>query len=83
MDKPTKKGRVAKTDEGKLVLVNDINQAYIVDQSIISVWNMLDGTKTVNDVTQDIAQRIDAKPEQLAPQINATVEKLKELGLII
>lgn len=82
MDKPTKKGRLAKTEDDELVLVNDENIAYVVDQAIISIWNMLDGTKTVSDVVEDIVQRTDAKSEQLEPPINAIVEKLKEVGLM-
>lgn len=82
MEKPTKKGQVAKTEKGDLVLVNDENQAFVVDQSVIGFWNMLDGTKTVNDVAQVIAQKIDADPEQLLPQFNDIVEKLKEARLL-
>jgi len=82
MEKPTKKGKVSKTNKGDLVLVNDENQVYSADQSIIGFWDMLDGSKTVRDVAQVIAQRIDAEPEQLIPQFNEIVEKLKEAGLL-
>ncbi len=83
MENPIKKGKLAKTEDDKLVLVNDKNQAFVVDQAVIGIWKMLDGNKTVNEVVQEVAKETDAMPEQLSPQITAIVDKLKEVGLVI
>ncbi|MFQ5819363.1 MAG: PqqD family protein [Candidatus Heimdallarchaeota archaeon] len=83
MENPIKKGKLAKTEDDKLVLVNDKNQAFVVDQAVIGIWKMLDGNKTVNEVVQEVAKGTDAKAEQLSPQITAIVDKLKEVGLVI
>ncbi len=83
MENPIKKGKLAKTEDDKLVLVNDKNQAFVVDQAVIGIWKMLDGNKTVNEVVQEVAKGTDAMPEQLSPQITAIVDKLKEVGLVI
>ena len=46
--KPLKMGKFTKQEDGSLMLANDKDQGFMVNEAIVEFWNACDGTKTLN-----------------------------------
>jgi len=53
--KPKKKGHIAKTPDGKIVLINEANARYLGSDDIANLWERSNGEKTLEEVIVDIA----------------------------
>ena len=47
---PLKKGQVNKQDDGSLILINEKQQGFMINQAIVDFWYTCDGTKTINQL---------------------------------
>jgi len=76
-----RKGKLAKNEEGSLILINEENKGYRVDEVVAAIWSRCDG-KSVDGLTREIAEETKLSEEELKPQIERIVGKLKEAKLI-
>ena len=51
MKKPVKKGRVGKTEDGKLVLINAEGKIFGADKTLLAIWQICDGTVGYEETT--------------------------------
>lgn len=79
--KLVKKGSAARDREGNLLLVNEENQAYRVDESVAAVWDRCEG-KTVEELTADIAATSGRQPDDIKGPVENLVSALKEAQLV-
>ena len=70
---PAKIGNSSSEQDGSLILLNDKNQGYMVNQAIVEFWNSCDGTKTVNQLTDQFASKL-GMPRQQVEQEVGTVD---------
>jgi len=82
MDKPTKKGKLDKTDSNQPILVNEEGKSVIVTKSIAAVWNKFDGTKTVKDIVQETPKANAINPNDLETAIDEIVSVLRKYDLL-
>jgi len=80
-EKLSKKGELLKTKEGDLLLVNEKGNAYIVEESIVVIWNSFQD-KTVEEVIEEIAVMINRDKEEIREPIKEIVNYLKEAELL-
>jgi len=76
-----RKGRIEREEDGTLVLINDQNQGYIVDEAIAYVWVECDG-KTEDELVDTFSQGVDVDKEDLRKDIRVIIDKLKEVNLV-
>jgi metal-sulfur cluster biosynthetic enzyme len=74
--KPLKMGRFSKQDDESLILANDKDQGFMVNEAIVEFWNACDGTKTINQITDQFSAKL-ALPRQQVEQ--ETVQLLQQL----
>ncbi len=80
--KPAKKGRLNTQPDGSVTLVNSMNQAYKVDQEVVSFWSGCDGSKTVDELASEFSPQFNSTPEKVKPALVELTSKLMEAGLL-
>jgi len=77
----TKKGYMTQDGEGELLLVNEKGVAYLVNESIVAVWDRFEN-KTVDEVISEVAEISEISPEELREPIRELVEALVKAELL-
>jgi flagellar motor switch protein FliG len=72
---------MTQTGEGELLLVNEKGVAYLVNESIIAVWDRFEN-KTVDEVISEVAEISEISPEELREPIRELVEALVKAELL-
>ena len=80
--KPRKKGHIAKNPDGTIVLINEANSRYLGNDDIASLWEKSDGSKTIDELTSELAVEKKVSPTEIRMQILEVVTQLVAIGLI-
>jgi flagellar motor switch protein FliG len=72
---------MTQTGEGELPLVNEKGVAYLVNESIVAVWDRFEN-KTVDEVISEVAEISEISPEELREPIRELVEALVKAELL-
>lgn len=80
-EKLTRKGQIAKDQEGSLLLVDEKNKAYKVDEVVAAVWSKFND-KTVDEVADDISNEIGADKEKVKEAVKTIATDLKHVNLL-
>jgi flagellar motor switch protein FliG len=64
-----------------LLLVNEKGVAYLVNESIVAVWDRFEN-KTVDEVISEVAEISEISPEELREPIRKLVEALVKAELL-
>ena len=80
--KPKKKGHIAKTPDGKIVLINEANARYLGSDDIANLWERSNGEKTLEEVIVDIAGEKKLAPSEIRHQVLEVVTQLITIGLL-
>lgn len=80
--KPLKVGRFAKQEDGSLIIVNDKDQGFMVNEAIIEFWNTCDGTKTINQLTDQFSEKLGMPRQQVEQEVVQLVQQLLEAELL-
>jgi len=76
-----RKGNLFKDETGNLILVNEDNEAYRVDEVVAYVWSICDG-KTVEEVITEFANLSETDVEELREPIIDLINRLKSASLV-
>lgn len=82
MDKPIKKGEIGRTTIGTKVLINEMGVSYNIDPGIISIWETLDGKRTIKEIAQDYSKISNSDLKVIETDLITILSKLKEVGLV-
>jgi metal-sulfur cluster biosynthetic enzyme len=80
--KPRKKGHVAKTPEGKVVLINEANGRYLGNEDIAEIWHKSNGERTIDEIVREIAREKNLSPVEIRDQLFEMVTQLISIGLL-
>ena len=80
--KPKKKGHIAKSPDGKVVLINEANSRYLGSEDIASLWDKSDGRKTLDEIVVDIANEKKLAPTEIRIQVLESATQLITIGLL-
>lgn len=79
---PGKIGKSTSEQDGSLILLNGKNQGFMVNQSIVEFWNSCDGTKTVNQLTDQFASKLGMPRQQVEQEVVQLIQQLLESELL-
>jgi metal-sulfur cluster biosynthetic enzyme len=79
---PAKIGSSTSEKDGSLILLNDKNQGFMVNQAIVEFWNSCDGTKTVNQLTDQFASKLGMPRQQVEQEVVQLIQQLLESELL-
>ena len=79
--KMVRKGVVLRDESGRLLLVNEDNEAYVASESVVAIWDRCDG-KTVDELADEVAQMVGQDTGEVREAISELIGKLREAKLI-
>jgi metal-sulfur cluster biosynthetic enzyme len=80
--RPIKLGKIEKQDDGSLILLNDNNQGFMVNEAIVDFWTSCEGTKTVNQLTDQFSSKLGLARQQVEQEVVQLIQQLSESGLL-
>ncbi|HKZ62430.1 MAG TPA: PqqD family peptide modification chaperone [Nitrososphaera sp.] len=80
--KPLKVGGFAKQEDGSMILANDKDQSFMVNEAIVEFWNTCDGTKTINQLTDQFSAKLGMPRQQVEQEVVQLVQQLLEAELL-
>ena len=80
--KPMKIGKFAKQDDGSLILANDKDQGFMVNEAIVEFWNACDGTKTINQITDQFSAKLGMPRQQVEQEAVQLLQQLLDAELL-
>jgi metal-sulfur cluster biosynthetic enzyme len=80
--KPIKLGTVMQQQDGSLALLNEQNQGFMVNDQLVEFWKMCDGTKTINDLVDNFANRLKMQRAEIEKEVVELVQQMLEAKLI-
>ena len=80
--KPQKTGTFSKQEDGSLILANSNDQGFMVNEAIVDFWNACDGTKTINQITDQFSAKLGLPRQQVEQEAVQLLQQLLEAELI-
>ena len=80
--KPLKTGTFSKQEDGSLMLANSNDQGFMVNEAIVEFWNACDGTKTINQITDQFSAKLGLPRQQVEQEAVQLLQQLLEAELI-
>ncbi|HEV3433176.1 MAG TPA: PqqD family peptide modification chaperone [Nitrososphaera sp.] len=80
--KPMKIGTFSKQDDGSLILANSKDQGFMVNEAIVEFWNACDGTKTINQITDQFSAKLGLPRQQVEQEAVQLLQQLLEAELL-
>lgn len=76
-------GSVVKQEDGALVLMNDHEQGFMVNQAIIDFWKLCNGQRKITELVDSFAQITGLQRGQVEKEVTQLVQQLRDGGLVI
>ncbi|HEY9387029.1 MAG TPA: PqqD family peptide modification chaperone [Nitrososphaeraceae archaeon] len=79
---PQMKGQLVKQEDDSLILKNDKEQGFMVNQAIVDFWRTCDGTKTIDQLTEQFSAKLGMPRQQVEQEVVQLVQQLLEAELL-
>ena len=76
-------GSVAKQEDGSVVLANEHDQGFMVNQAIIDFWRSCNGKRKVTELVDLFAQRTGLQRNQVEKEVMQLIKQLHDGGLLV
>lgn len=80
---PQGMGSVVKQEDGSLILMNEHEQGFMVNQAIIDFWKLCNGQRRITDLVDSFAQITGLQRGQVEKEVLQLVQQLRDGGLVI
>ena len=76
-------GSLVKQEDGSLVLANEHEQGFMVNQAIIDFWRSCNGKRKVTELVETFAQNTGLQRTQVEKEVIGLIQQLHDAGLLI
>jgi len=76
-------GKLIKQEDGSLVLANEHEQGFIVNQAIIDFWKSCNGKRKITELVELFAKQTGLQRNQVEKEVLQLVNQLRDGGLIV
>ena len=76
-------GNLVKQEDGSMVLANEHEQGFMVNQAIIDFWKSCDGNRKVTELVDLFAQQTGLQRTQVEKEVMQLIKQLHEGGLLV
>jgi len=76
-------GSLIKQEDGSLVIANEHNQGFMVNQAIVNFWKSCNGKRKITELVDVFAQQTGLQRTQVEKEVTQLVKQLLDGGLII
>jgi metal-sulfur cluster biosynthetic enzyme len=81
--KPLAKGKLIKEMDGSIILKNEKDNGFMVNQSILDFWSSCDGTRTITELADHFSTKLSLPRQQVEQEVVQLVQQLLESELLI
>jgi len=75
-------GRLVQQEDGSMVLANEHEQGFMVNQAIVDFWKSCNGQRKVTELVEVFAQQTGLQRSQVEKEVMQLLQQLREGGLI-
>lgn len=79
---PLKQGRFIQQEDGSMILANEKEQGFMVNEAIVEFWKTCDGTKTITQLTDQFSAKLGMPRQQVEQEVVQLVQQLLESELL-
>jgi len=76
-------GKLVKQEDGSVMLANEHDQGFMVNQAIIDFWKSCNGQRKVTELVELFAQKTGLQRSQVEKEVMQLLKQLHEGGLIV
>lgn len=76
-------GSLIKQEDGSMVLANEHNQGFMVNQAIIDFWKSCNGKRKITELVDIFAQQTGLQRSQVEKEVTQLVKQLLDGGLLV
>ena len=76
-------GKLVQQEDGSMVLANEHEQGFMVNQAIIDFWKSCDGKKKITDLVDVFAKQTGLQRNQIEKEVMQLVQQLRDGGLLV
>jgi len=76
-------GKLVKQEDGSMVLANEHDQGFMVNQAIIDFWKSCNGKRKITELVDVFAQQTGLQRNQVEKEVMQLIKQLNDGGLII
>ena len=76
-------GKVVKQEDGSMMLANEHDQGFMVNQAIIDFWRSCNGKNKVTELVDLFAQHTGLQRSQVEKEVTQLLKQLHEGGLLV
>jgi len=75
-------GKLVQQEDGSMVLANEHDQGFMVNQAIVDFWKSCNGQRKVTELVEIFAQQTGLQRNQVEKEVMQLLQQLREGGLI-
>ena len=75
-------GKLVQQEDGSMVLANEHEQGFMVNQAIVDFWKSCNGQRKVTDLVEIFAQQTGLQRNQVEKEVMQLLQQLRDGGLI-
>ena len=76
-------GKLVKQEDGSMVLANEHDQGFMVNQAIVDFWKSCNGQRRITDLVESFAAQTGMQRGQVEKEVMQLVQQLRDGGLIV
>jgi len=76
-------GNLVRQEDGSMVLANEHEQGFMVNQAIIDFWKSCNGQRKITDLVDIFAQQTGLQRKQVEKEVMQLVQQLRDGGLLV
>ena len=80
--RPEMRGQLLKQEDGSLVLTNEKQQSFMVNQAIVDFWNSCNGSRTIDRLADHFSSKLGMPRQQVEQEVVQLVQQLLEAELL-
>ena len=76
-------GKMVKQEDGSMMLVNEHEQGFMVNQAIIDFWKLCNGKRKITDLVNLFAQQTGLQRSQVEKEVLQLIKQFHDGGLLV
>ena len=76
-------GKIAKQEDGSIMLANEHDQGFMVNQAIVDFWKSCNGKRKVTELVDLFAQQTGLQRNQVEKEVMQLIKQLHDGGLLV
>jgi metal-sulfur cluster biosynthetic enzyme len=76
-------GSLVKQDDGSLILMDEKQQGFMVNQAIVEFWKLCNGQRKITELVDIFAQQVGLQRGQMEKEVIQLIQQLRDGGLLV